>query len=160
MNIIFIVLSLILTVSHNDNSSDYVKAYEYVSSLDSTEIILVSDTIVYLELITFYEELGEVNNISLAEMIVLLEEKDNLHRFESFYMDLEVLREKITSNPSHILFFSKKIDNYLVAELFKIDSEILSFKNIKSFNSSKKFLFEFDCNNQISKVYMKEIEYD
>lgn len=163
MNIILALLFSMLSMDQNKDLSGYEMAYNYIveeSCINHENNILVSDTVVYLDLVTFYEELSKLYKKDSNQMFLTLEQRDKELYFESYFV--ENLKFKRPEEPEFILYFSKRSENLLVAELlpFKKGLSAVNIEQVRAFSSSKVFLFIFDDDNQLSKVYQKEIEYN
>lgn len=142
----------------------YQTAYNYVMNLNENEGsgkgICVSDTLVYIDMTTFWEYLISEKQ-EQKKFVITLDSIDNARRFKHFQSDL--IKKNFNSNKTsrYSLFFSKVYDNLLIAELIDNKGNAnFGYNRITAFNKSKQFLFKFDGNDKIVSVYTTNMEYN
>lgn len=162
MNKLFILI-IVLTFnkcSAQENDNRYYKgAYDYLISLPEigNNGLKISDTIVHIDLINFYEELSEGND---RAMLYKLDSIDNENNNKNYYLQ-ELNNLPSDTNSKYILFFSKIFKDILLAEIFENQGmKNTPYERLRAFNKSWVFLFKFDKNCKICNVYRKKIEYD
>jgi hypothetical protein len=141
-------------VSHSD------VANEFMHARDTNLSMVVSDSIVPLEMTSFFVELGR-GMISQGKKALLdsLSHLDMSLQSDTTKMpDIGSLRSN--TNGRFVLFFSKSFGNALIAELFYNPHEYHSYKAVTRFNQSLMFLFEFDKSNHIAKVTITSPQYE
>ena len=166
MKNIFLTLFFCLFITTNkdicdDDLSKYQKAYNYIvrDSINMNKMIYVSNTVVYMDLVIFGNELrhkGE-NDISLYTRLYSIPSKEN------FYSDkLHKAFNSFNNSHQKILFFSHIVnDSILCAELFHHKGKLNEFKyeRIAWQNESYLYLFIFDQNKNIKNVHRKNMLY-
>lgn len=149
-----------------DTSILYYKAIsEYIKELPAVKssCVSVSDTIVHLELTNFWEELSKDTSKSNDVLFMELDSIDNSRFFENYAMpQLQSFNQKASGDScEYTLFFSKVYNNMVMAELINNRGNMSNNHHLlTSFNKSRIFLFRFDLEKKINKVYSKELEYD
>lgn len=146
------------------NKKKYISAYKYLLNLDTLNSIknnlIISDTIVYLEISNFHDVFYVVPQ-NKKENIFLLDSLDNIRKHNAYHSNLSFLKKKPNRRYKYILFFSREQDNYLIAELVKISRQKnKSYLRNTIFGSSLLFLFVFDDNNDIKEFYQKVLQYN
>ncbi len=170
MSRLFFVLLLIAINNCQSQDVDkmeflkYQATYNYILNLDEIKSagrsVYVSDTIVYIDVTTFWENLISENQ-ERNKFVFKLDSIDNVRRFKPFHSDL--IRKQIKSNETSgfTLYFSKVYDNCLIVELIANQGNAkFGYNKITAFNKSTQFLFKFDDKNQIISVYSENMEYD
>ena len=140
----------------------YERIYQYIKDLPEikSSCINVSDTIVHLELTNFWEELSEGKSKSKDAIFMKLDSIDNSRMFKNYALPQLKDFERVDSC-KNVLFFSKVYKNMVLAELIDNRGELSNNHDVlTSFNKSDLYLFKFDSEKKIEKVYSKQIEYD
>ena len=142
------------------NIKPYKIAYDYILKLPNIPEygLKVSDTIVFIELSNFYQELSGGDHI---KTLFMLDSLDKVRYFENYiFPELHNLPANQLSR--HILFFSELIDNLLLLEILENNnSSNATYEQLSTFNQSTLYLFVFDKNKRnIRNVYSKNIQYD
>lgn len=140
----------------------YKQAYDCISkdSINLNKKIMVSDTVVFVERVLFWENLkvqGEKAEITINR----IDSIDNARKFKNFYSLLLSRSFKKDKTATLNLYFSKIFKDSLVAEV--IDNKGLcnaTYSRITMFNSGYCYLFVFDKKGYIKIVLRKEISYN
>ena len=167
ISIIWLSLVFISCKAQLINETDcdkYLKAYNYILNADTlkkiNKPISISDSIVYLELSTFYDEI-QSNASNKLKILDSLNAVDTQYYFDNFYSNKVTKWNSKNKDSSLVLFFSKPNGDYLAAELFdRIHTKNISYRQAQAFNSSIVFLFQYDNSNNIINVWRKYIAYD
>ena len=138
----------------------YKTAYDYILKLPNMpkDGLKISDTIVFMELCVFFQELSDGND---KKMLFLLDSLDRERHFEN-YVFLELHNLPSNKLSRYNLFFSEFIDNLLLAEILVSNNTTnATYRQLATFNQSVLYLFVFDNKKrEIKNVYSKKIEYD
>ncbi len=182
MNILIIFFSFLLHMSTNSgfgNNEKYIEAYNYVnnckharhlnskickmpiqfpvnviSEIYPLSVLILGDQIIKDKLLSL-----DKNNLKLSDFVTKF---DKTNDFEP-YINNELSSLFPTNTKSQLFIaFSKPIGNILFAELAfsNKDTKVKSIKDITQFNKSLAFLFIFDENNKIKKVYYNVNHYN
>lgn len=160
MNKALIIITVVILNSCIEQKNVYYKsAYSYLVDLPEFKKngLTVSDTIVHLNLSIFFEELSKGDT---KAMFLKLDSLDKSNSFNNYIIpELNSLPSDTSSK--YTLFFSKIIDNFLEAEIVQSNGQKgAGHERMTAFNKSRVFLFIFDKQKQISKVFYKEVQYD
>ncbi|PWG77977.1 hypothetical protein [Pararcticibacter amylolyticus] len=140
-------------------SSRYESAYNYI--INDSDIkgksVNIADSVVYIDMSIFFEELSEECNLSRDSMLRNLDSLDNVRYFAPVKHKLEIEKTRNVSS-NVILYFSKVYDNLLIAELLNGTGR---YAKDRLFQTSTRYLFVFDDkSDQIKRVYKKEVQYN
>jgi hypothetical protein len=142
----------------------YFKAYNYIMKdaeyIDDKCKVVVSDTLIYIERVTFFKELSVYYGTKEREMFMILDNKDKEKYFSPSFLGLS-RAFFVPDKPKYKMFFSKRIDDILVVEVLPLgnNDQNKDVNQLRSFNTSVLYLFLFDDKNKIIQVYSKEMAY-
>lgn len=115
----------------------------------------ISDEINFIDINPFINKLNSENSVNKD----LLNNYRNKYQFESY--TLPELKELSASNNSRLrLFFSKPIENILVAEFVYMMNMEGNYKTNTIFGRGYRLIFIFDDNNNINKALYTSIIYN
>lgn len=178
--VVLTILSSCSTFSKSKKIQMYDKAYSYVveSSIkekycqevlkvkDKQCKVSVADSSVFMGYSIFMNEFVKMNkdtSETKAEVIrsIYKLDKERKKSFESISV-LERLKEDNINNTSSNLglFFSSSYENTLMVELLNGYSSGKSYQELAQFNTGIVFLFFFNNNGEIKKVFKEIIHYN
>ena len=173
---IFFTLLLFGCMPQEQLDVKYRKAFEYIETTDTIKYVLcdslqksktfqisIYDSIVPMEISSFFEHIAKENHVKDSEnMVILLDSlitMDKKRWFQPIFVDgLSKLSDDRKSE--FILFFSKPFNNTLLAELFPTYGSQRNYEDIRRFNKSVLYLFYFGPDNRIEKVLVTCPLYD
>jgi len=161
---LLLVISMVLSGCYNAyrNNIYYKSAFNYIKELPDikTNCLSVSDTLINLELCNFYEEISEIRNLKEKDILFILDSIDNVMSLVKYHYPL-LSKFNNSDSCTNTLFFSKLIDNMLLAEVINNRGDLsANHYKLTAFNKSTIFIFIFDSEKRISKVFSKELQYD
>jgi len=149
-------------MAQNESDKVYEIAYNYLKELPEfkSNCILVADTIIQLDLSNFMKEISADKGLNERSLLFRLDSIDNNRDVKNHHLPSS-LSFHDTKNCGLTLFFSEIYKNTLLAEIIENRGEINANHNhLTAFNTSKIYLFEFDGEMNIVKVYSKKLQYD
>ncbi len=149
--------------------SAYHTAFNYIAALNKNTPLVVIDTTVNLSIFSFFNELNETWHLKRQALVMKADSLDKAHnKHGNKIKGLENLG-KPTINNGRVLYFSALMDTLLVAEIIPIKNHSipslgvqvdLSYRSQAFFNSSTKYLFVFDRNRRLKRVYQQKMLYN
>jgi hypothetical protein len=145
------------------NTLPYLRAFKYIKDHNRGEYIVVSDTITYLELSRFAQQIAKIENRENDNKLMLtLDSIDQTRKHHEFVLkDLKSL-SVIGEGPVQIVYFSDLYKHMLIGEILEqVPGERnLGHRKQTSFNKAKQYLFVFDQKLAIKNVFEIMIQYD
>ncbi|SDC58596.1 hypothetical protein [Williamwhitmania taraxaci] len=166
---LFLLFLLKVSYAQDVDNKDldlYLKAFRYVNAQPNVVVkggLFVSDTIVYIDNVNFFKEIGQIERIDISEnqLITKIDSLDKLRDFKGFYSTKIHKTFNNTFNGGYTLFFSKVFDKTLIIEIIpSIGCECKSYSDLTAYKETTQYLFRFDCSNEIKDVFIKVIAYD
>jgi len=162
------VFSCKALISKSSGSADsrYTLAYNYILDRHRNSLqnrIVVADSIAYIEIAPFFEELSIAWRKPKQVVLHVLDSLDNANHFKPTYSKyLSHLKDYSSSDANAVLYFSENKGN-IVAEVLSSEKSGLvkaSYDQRLMFNIGVRYLFVFDKKGQILQVYNKTIQYN
>jgi len=148
-----------------DKLSYYYEAYKYIKNqpeFHNSNGIAASDTIIFIDYSIFFDKLREENNYinEREDLFFYLDSIDNRIKFNPFYA-VEI-KNMFPNIPffDNILFFSKVYEKSLIVEVFNSKNKENNYKKLASFSMSTIYLFYYDDDDKIRKVFSVNMAYD
>ena len=149
----------------DQNSTKFLVTYNYIinDSVNKGKSLIISNSLVDLNISVFYEELKQKGEDKRSVMIRLLYK---IYQNVDFCSKLTFLNDKSVQYSKNILFFSPIInDSILCAELFEYKRNLnknnkTEYRHVAAFNTSYIYLFMFDKVGKIKSMFRKEMIYD
>lgn len=151
--------------NYSADSIKYLAGYNAIinDSINKGKSLIISDSLVDLNISVFYKELKQKDEDKRSVMIRLLYK---IYQNVDFCSKLTFLNDKSVQYSKNILFFSPIInDSILCAELFEYERNLnknnkTEYRHVAAFNTSYIYLFMFDKVGKIKSMFRKEMIYD
>ncbi|MFZ4477821.1 MAG: hypothetical protein ACOYPR_21675 [Saprospiraceae bacterium] len=142
------------------NAQLYYNSFLYITKDLGTKDVYVFDSLVYIDKNFFPKSLQISNETYLQSQWRLLSE-DEKHQSDPAVFSKELKKFIKTKKAKYILFFSKKEDNILFAEVLGMkNKQNLTFDYYKRFNSGKRYLFMLGAKGEILGVHVTQVQYN
>ncbi len=161
----FLQNNMLAQKNYSADSIKYLAGYNAIinDSINKGKSLIISDSLVDLNISVFYKELKQKDEDKRSVMIRLLYK---IYQNVDFCSKLTFLNDKSVQYSKNILFFSPIInDSILCAELFEYERNLnknnkTEYRHVAAFNTSYIYLFMFDKVGKIKSMFRKEMIYD
>ncbi len=161
----FLQNNMLAQKNYSADSIKYLAGYNAIinDSINKGKSLIISDSLVDLNISVFYKELKQKDEDKRSVMIRLLYK---IYQNVDFCSKLTFLNDKSVQYSKNILFFSPIInDSILCAELFEYKRNLnknnkTEYRHVAAFNTSYIYLFMFDKVGKIKSMFRKEMIYD
>lgn len=150
----------ILPVTENKKGEiRLLSAYKFVQKKYKGEIV-VSDTIVKIDIANFSDEISSNKQIGLTKLLDSLLKIDNDFKYSKYKYPVKKILNNNNKKGNFKFYFSKPTLDYLMVEVFETNRSNNNYDELTFFGSSDIYLLYFNEDNQIIENYKITLDYN
>ena len=134
-----------------------LSAYNHVSE-NYRDNIIVSDTIVNIDIVNFSEEIAKKKKQDMSKVLDSLTNIEAKNRHKRFKYPIKKILKNNLSKGDLKLYFSKSLEDYIMVEVFETNKN-LNYDELTLFGSSDVYLLYFK-DSKIVEEYKIKLDYN